>query len=251
MHSIILVDDEYYFRSSLRKNFDWEGTGFEVVGDANNGNKAYELIKEKDPRVALLDINMPGINGIDLLERLSREGVKCKCIFLTGYDDFEYAQKAVKFGAYDYLLKPVEFEELETSLKRVSALLCEQAVGEDLLIPEKPEVDSFEEKGCDIASKVTEYIDKNYQNKELSVTEISKHCFLNYSYLCCAFKKEKGMTINAYIQEVRLNKAKEFFNSGCYNIAMVAEKLGFDNANYFSKWFKKSTGITPTEYIGK
>ncbi len=116
MIKVIIVDDLYYFRKALISSIDWNSLGFEVCGEANNGLDAYNLIKELNPEIAIVDINMPGMDGLGLAARLKEEGIKTRIIIVTGYSEFEYAKQAVKLGTFNYILKPVDNEELIKSL---------------------------------------------------------------------------------------------------------------------------------------
>ena len=84
---------------------------------------------------------------------------------------------------------------------------------------------------------------------ELTIEDIAQNLFQNYSYLCYCFKRDEGITINDYINQIRLNKALELFHSGVENVSYVAEATGFSNAGYFSRKFKKFVGLPPSEYV--
>lgn len=111
MHKVIIVEDDRIIRRSLCKA-PWEQHGFVVAGEASNGEVAVELINEVQPQVVVSDINMPFMNGLDMAKLVKETSPHTKIIFLTGYEDFNYAKQAVKLQAYDYLLKPVNVEEL-------------------------------------------------------------------------------------------------------------------------------------------
>ncbi len=100
-----------------------------------------------------------------------------------------------------------------------------------------------------LVKKVKKYINQNYHNSELSIHEISKNLFVNYAHLCFIFKRETGMTINNYLTQLRMNKAKELFDSGNVVVHYVANKVGYADANYFGKCFKKYYGVAPSKYI--
>lgn len=120
MISVLIVDDEYLIRSLIRNSVNWEEYGMEVVGEEGDGESALSFIRTHQPQIALVDINMPILNGLELAQKLREEGYKTKIIFLTGYRDFEYAKQAVTFQAFDYLLKPIAADELAESLSRLS-----------------------------------------------------------------------------------------------------------------------------------
>lgn len=507
MLKIVFIDDEYYFRNSMINGLPWAEYGFSVVGDANNGMSGLNLILKEQPDIAIIDINMPGLDGLELIERLSSQEVSCRYILLTGYSEFKYAQKALRLNVSEYILKPVNFtflleslntlkeailkeRELSTHLKTLKeqrnrqmkenflldllngyfsfnesllssylrdldirlpfhsyavylvkfpqltsdALYELQAFLEDTLsetylfeifmighlqlcIIEETDTDidtqafvrhlrhvldttghschlgvstvhqgveqiigtykeaercmknaisrntfvqygsqlnttlyhitpeelnelkkeirlrnlsqvqkylsalyakfrqqnlsydnvifcSYELLSClisvlneqqevvclsdsnagglfdsvnnfpslkhleswvtslftehltapcesahSVSKKVEQYIKEHYSNMDLSINVISQNLFLNYSYICCCFKKDFGITINDYINQVRMEKALVLFHSGHDNIGYVAEQTGFQNAGYFSKRFKKAFGLPPSEYI--
>jgi two-component system response regulator YesN len=100
-----------------------------------------------------------------------------------------------------------------------------------------------------IVEDARKYINENYARYDLKIDEIARNVFVKYGHLCFLFKRETGKTINEYISELRILKAKELIDSGCHSISMVAAKVGYADANYFSKCFKKFVGITPGKYI--
>lgn len=100
-----------------------------------------------------------------------------------------------------------------------------------------------------IVHSVKEYVENNYSDFELCIDEIAKNLFLNYSYLCFAFKKDTGLTINDYITEYRIEKAKGLFDNGNTLITNVAYNVGYSDSNYFGKCFKKRIGMSPSNYV--
>lgn len=112
MYKLILVDDEEEVRKGILKKIEWENIGFEVVGEAENGIEAMEIAEKNVPDVVITDIKMPFMDGLKLAEQLSTRYPTVKIIVLTGFDEFEYAQKAIKLSIFDYVLKPVSSKEL-------------------------------------------------------------------------------------------------------------------------------------------
>lgn len=512
MLKVFLVDDEYFERNALKVSIPWKDNGFKVIGEANNGKSAYQEITEKYPDIAVIDINMPGYNGLELIQKLCEAQINCRYIILTGYDEFKYAQKALKLGVYDYILKPINYDLFLQSLNDLKFDIQEQQsfssrmqtlerqnnqlflehyyndlvncnftasslsqydgiLAQNLLLsypaygifvlefPDTPSISQLREfqssitnnfikepfvccidiknrlffimdasdqthfsefidkilqftkdaglaaicgigkiysnfeqlylsyneacialqnysvfkkeliryselssssafHGLDFKIKnqvkalilnqstqqlnsflmaiyeqfsfqkmtydsiifqtlellmlltemlssqtampisvlnangsildtlykmrevkdirdwiiqlytvsietvlkkpqnasdttvcVENYILQNAGNPELSISMISADLYLNYSYICYCFKRDKGMTINDFINRIRIEKALEMFCNGITNVSFVAEKSGFNNAGYFSKKFKKATGLSPSEYI--
>lgn len=112
MIKVVIADDEKRFREYMEKVLDWEALGFSIEGVASNGEQVLELLEEERPDLALLDINMPKMDGIRLTERLKELYPSTYVVFITGYSEFEYARKALKLGVSEYLLKPFSKEEL-------------------------------------------------------------------------------------------------------------------------------------------
>jgi len=114
-------------------------------------------------------------------------------------------------------------------------------------------LETIKRKRSSKASKLVEevkcYISENYYKEELNVDEIAKHLFVNYAHLCFVFKRDTGTTINEYLTKFRINKAKELFDSGNTLIIEVANRVGYADANYFGKCFKKYYGLAPSKYI--
>ncbi len=112
MLKVIFIDDEPLIRQGLKSIIDWSQYGYVVCGEACNGIEAMEKIMELSPDVAIVDINLPGCNGLAMLQAIRKKGYNCKIIILSGYSEFKYAQQAVELGVEAYLLKPIEQDEL-------------------------------------------------------------------------------------------------------------------------------------------
>ena len=119
LYRIILVDDEEEVRKGIIRKINWETLGFEVVGDAENGQDALEKIEQFDPDVIMTDIRMPYMDGLELTAKIRQKYPSMKVLIFSGYDDFEYAQQAIKLNVTEYILKPVNVEELTEILTRV------------------------------------------------------------------------------------------------------------------------------------
>lgn len=126
MISVLIVDDEYLIRSLIRRSIPWEACGLEVVGEAGDGEEALAFIEAHRPQIALVDINMPVMNGLELAERIQELKYQIRIVFLTGYREFEYARQAVAYQAYDYLLKPLCVEEMTATLTRLAREIREK-----------------------------------------------------------------------------------------------------------------------------
>ena len=126
MMKVFLVDDEIAIRENLRNSFPWEEKGYQLVGEAPDGEMALPMLRDLNADILLTDIRMPFMDGIRLCEEVQRTMPWVERIILSGYDDFAYAQKAISLGVREYLLKPVTAAELEAALNRVSRQIEEK-----------------------------------------------------------------------------------------------------------------------------
>ncbi|WP_160724441.1 response regulator transcription factor [Bacillus sp. USDA818B3_A] len=128
MHKVILVDDENYFRKGLRSLIDWKACGFEVAGEAANGEDALVMIDEVNPELVITDIRMPVLDGLELIKQVMQkeERYHPKFIIISGHSDFKYAQQAVRYGVHDFILKPIDQEEIEETLRSLANTITEQ-----------------------------------------------------------------------------------------------------------------------------
>ncbi len=140
MIKMIIADDERLIRESLHQLMDWKSVGVEVVGVAADGEAALELVREQSPQILLSDISMPRLDGIGLLTKIKEEKLNCRVILLSAYSNFSYAQSAVKYGAFDYILKPIDEDLLMETVVR-----CVQAVKEEAqaALPGENDTDRF------------------------------------------------------------------------------------------------------------
>ena len=119
MYKLLIVEDEAEVRYGIRNNIDWTSIGFEVMAEAGNGREALDLIENSKPDVVITDITMPIMDGLELSCILKKEYPTIRTIILTGYDDFKFAQRAIKYGVSDYLLKPVLPDDLSKLMRKI------------------------------------------------------------------------------------------------------------------------------------
>ena len=119
MKTVFIADDENNIREGLKYIVDWEEAGFEICGEAANGEETLNGILSKNPSLVLIDLKMPKMNGIDVIMHARERGYRGKFIILSGYSDFEYAQSAMKYGVDFYLTKPIDEDELFDSLYKI------------------------------------------------------------------------------------------------------------------------------------
>ena len=123
METVLIADDEQNIREGLKYILDWEELGFEIIGEAANGDDVLSFILKQNPSLVLLDIRMPKMYGTDIIKIAREKGFKGKFIILSGYSDFTYAQTAIRYGASFYLTKPIDEDELLASVSKVKSEL--------------------------------------------------------------------------------------------------------------------------------
>lgn len=126
MYKLVIVDDEPTVRFGLSNYFDWKAYGIEVVGEADDGDVALEVIEREKPDIVLTDVRMPNMDGIQMSNQLSERFPHIKIVFVSGHDDAEYLKSALKVKAVDYMFKPVNLGELEIVIERLVSTLNEE-----------------------------------------------------------------------------------------------------------------------------
>ncbi len=126
MIKVFLVEDEAIIRRGIRDNIDWEGNGFEFVGEAGDGEYAYPLILKAEPDLLITDVKMPFMDGLELSRLVKKALPQTKIVILSGYNEFDYAKEAIKIGISDYLLKPITSASLIEAMRKVADAIAEE-----------------------------------------------------------------------------------------------------------------------------
>lgn len=231
MKKIMIVDDEKYIRKSILGRMDWQRLNLQVVGEAGNGGEALRLMGQEKPDLVLVDIRMPKMDGLAFIEEAKKRFDKVSYIIMSAYSDFEYARKAIRLGVQDYILKPVDEEEFQEVIEKLTGS------GEH--------AEDWERQG-ELATAVKQYIQNNFA-KELSTSKIAGEFYVNANYLSTLFKKKEGVNLTRYIEEVRMERAKELLK-GNKSITSIAAETGYTDSGYFSRIFKKYVGMSPRQY---
>lgn len=221
MIKAVIVDDEPAVATIIKHFIKDESLPIEVAGVADNGVNGVSMIKRLEPQIVFLDIQMPMMNGFEVI----REYPQMNYVIVTAFDYFEYAQEALRLGAKDILLKPIEKEQL---LKAIS-----RAVGWNFT-------------GNEIVDGIMEYVDKHYAEK-ISLSTLSEQFFVTPGHIARLFKKHVGESAVSYINRIRVEKSKKILKEGS-SVKDAAEQVGFESLNNYYKYFKLHTGMTPAEF---
>ena len=192
---------------------------------------------------------MPLLNGIEVCQAVREKGLPVKLIIMTGHDEFSFAYQAIKIGIDDYLLKPFCKEELLDTLKKVTLSLSQMQnnASNGALITMAESSTKYEI----MAHAINEYLTKNYDKNSLTLTAIANDLGFESSYLRRTYKTVTGMTIMQKLEDIRISQAKYLLLTGKYQNQEIAGMVGFSDPFYFSKRFKQSCGMSPTEYRHK
>ncbi|HAT4365169.1 TPA: response regulator [Clostridium perfringens] len=247
MFSIMVADDEQLERSVLTAILKKNVRVKEII-EAKNGKEALELNRELNPDIIIMDIKMPGINGIKALELIKNENPNKEIIMLTAYDDFEFIHKVLVLGGSDYIIKPIKPDKIMGIIDNI----IDKIENKNIELEVRSHIDEKildrnlvnEEK---IVDKVSKYIDDN-MDKMLKLEELASICNLSPGYFSRVFKKETGKTVITYINEKKVERAKKLLKESKEPIINISLDLGFDDCGYFIRVFKKITGLTPKAF---
>ena len=235
---VLLVDDEIMIREGFKRLFDWEAHGCEVVGEAADGMEALGQIDALRPDIVIMDINIPIMNGLKVIQTARVKHPQTAFVIVSGYDDFSYCQQALRLQITDYILKPVNYEEFGSCIDNLKISLFERRVS-SAAEPEKQEERTI--------TGITRYL-QEHLTEEISLTVLAGQFHLNPQYISQLFKSEIGVNFLAYLTNIRMERAKKLLLSTSLPIAEVAEQSGYGDYRVFTKVFKKSEGVTPSQY---
>jgi len=239
---ILIVEDDARTRLTI-ENICKDNSYFEnsLIRQVDNGLSAWEQIQLQIPDLLFLDIEMPGITGIELLDKLIVNEIHLNIIIISGYDGYEYTRKAIQYGTVDYLLKPINRKQMHQLLDPIALKLRQ----------EKPRIDlssSIAERVNSMTSidMVKKYIDQNYA-APLSLTSLSEQFHYSREHLSREFKNQYGIGLIKYINDVRLERARALLSKST-PVNEVCTRVGFFDDSYFIKIFKHKYGMSPKKY---
>ncbi|HQL35020.1 MAG TPA: response regulator [Bacillota bacterium] len=247
MLKVLVVDDEKLVRKGIVLGVDWPALGCMVVAEASNGLEGLEAAEKYNPDLIITDIKMPKMDGIEMLRRLRQINKDVYVIFLTAHSDFSYAQRAVKFSASDYLLKPFQDGELEETVLRIKKKITEERKQVDSNIKQFSVMLKKGDKSKYVMEAV-DYIANHYNDRNLSIETIAESLGISGGHLSHIFKKETDYTIMSYITRYRIRTAMNMLSDCRHKVYEVAEMVGYRDITYFSSIFKKMVGLSPSEY---
>ena len=284
MYRLLVADDEMIERAVLVQLLEEELGDQCRIFQAENGREALEVYEKEKIQIAVLDIEMPGITGIEAAQRIREKDKDCCIIFLTAFDEFSYAKKAITIRALDYLLKPYDEKELLLVLDEAMRIVDEYQTEEIRKTVTETTAGSPEGEGSGPGAAVVngtggdpmmermekdtgavwdetpmvetrltdliyQYIRDNYMF-DISMQEVARTMNYSEAYFCKLFKQFFGKNFTAYLTEYRIEMAKKMLQTPTVNIKEIGKAVGYADSNYFAKVFKRVTGESPSEYRG-
>ncbi|WP_319416052.1 response regulator [Marispirochaeta aestuarii] len=241
MYKAIIIDDEPLVREAIYRLGKWDDFDIEVLKEIPNGAEALEYIKENTVDIIITDMKMPVKDGVELLKEINNLEIPVKILILSAYYNYTYTRQAIHSKVVDYILKPVDAQNLNDALASAVDEL-ENECNENSL--------EFHSVSNDTIKMVAKYIKENY-SRDISLTELSEEFFLSREYISRLFKKEYKLNIFEYISKLRIEKAKKLLKNTNKCIDLIAEEVGYGCGNYFSKVFRRHEKISPSEYKKK
>jgi two-component system, response regulator YesN len=247
---LLIVDDGYYIVEYIKYLLEWKKIGINSITTTTNPIEAKALLEQEPISILITDIRMPEVSGLDLLEHINKKQLRTKVIILSGYSEFEYSQKAIRLGAVDYLLKPVDKDDLEKTIKLVINKMDKHQSDIRLEITSKDIVQIEKDRKCtnmDIINTVQAYI-ADHLSDDISLDELGKVVYLHPVYLSKLYKQETGENLSNYIPRKRLEKASKLLLDSNLNVIDISHLVGYKKPQYFIMLFKHQYGFTPHQY---
>ena len=252
MYRILVVDDEQEMALSIGEMLREPLADMAEVSVLVSGRSARDELSGNSIDILLTDIQMPGINGFDLLHHIQEKELKTRVIFLTGHQRFDYAYEAVKSPGTRFIIK-MEREELIIGCVREVLRELDAARQNIELLSRVRELASerYDEapalQPMDTVEKVKEYI-CSHSGDEITVATIASCLHFHPAYLSRVFRDVTGKKLSSFILEKKMTDAKDSLRSSGCSVADISRALGYQSPQAFGRVFKKELGITPNEY---
>ncbi len=252
MYKVVIVDDEPIIARGLARAIPWGKYNCHVAGTAFSGREGLELIRNQQPDILISDIKMPGMDGLTMIASIKSQYPNIQICILTGYRDFDYAQRAICLGVTRFLLKPSKMDELLDTLEVMITNLSgskakesgESGKKEDNEGKAHPEENI---SGSFIVKNALKYMNKNYQQK-IMLSEVAEQIYVSQWHLSKLLRKYTGQNFSEILNKIRIEKAKQMLDNPALRIGEIAEEVGFSDVAHFSRVFKKIVGISANEY---
>ncbi|MGI6172481.1 MAG: response regulator transcription factor [Christensenellales bacterium] len=253
---MMLLDDEPIIIEGLAKTVDWQGNGFTLSATARNGVEGLEIFEREQPDAVITDIRMRQMDGLQFIRKLRERGYDTEIAVLTAFDVFDYAKTACSLGVTEFILKPINDEDLEKALSHMLENLKRKAKEKDTVESARKLRSLLNELVSEpgetsknpIVRAAVEYTRAHISETSLSLMIVAKECSVSADYLGKLFKKHMHIAYNQYLNRERIKLACRLLLDERFSVGDVASAVGYESQSYFQLNFKKETGMTPRGY---
>ena len=242
MRKMLIAEDESVTRRGIRELVQWEHYGIAICAETEHGLAALQATRELVPDVALVDIRMPLMDGLEYCRRVTEEGIAPAIVIISAYDQFRYVQRALRYGVKDYVLKPFDEAELVEAVQR--ALERGRADGALVGFFERFDVEA---KDRTFRRAVVRHIQQHF-TEPIQLGGLARRVAVTTGHLAHRVKREFGVTLTELTLAYRCEVAKGLLRDPRQRVREVAEQVGYRDAQAFSEVFKRNVGSTPREY---
>lgn len=235
MYRAMIIDDDQWAIADMKRCFAFERHGFCLCGAYYSAEDALTAILADPPDLIISDICMESNSGLDLARICREKGVDALIVLVSGYDDFAYVQEAFRQNVFQYLLKPLDDEQVAQVMVRAKERLHAAAP-------------KARPGNMDVVERTIQLIEQRYMDIDLRLDQLADEVHTNKNYLSELFRQRTGVTFTDYKNQVRVRHAKRLIREGREGMTQIALSVGFDSASYFSRIFKQYMGLTPQEY---
>jgi YesN/AraC family two-component response regulator len=240
MHSVLIIEDERWVRTAIKRTLERTGLPFQVRGECGNGLEALDWLNEHPVDLVMADIRMPVMDGLTFVDQLRERGRRESVIMISGHDDFAYVQHSLRSGVFDYLLKPVETEDMKVCLEKwLKMRAASGASSQPAPVQDIREMSPVEQ--------VVRLIRERLPG-DITLKEAAAAVHLNPSYLSQLFKQRMNRTFVDYVLQMRMDEAERLLSHTSLRISEIAQRLGYHDISYFSNTFKRLKGRSPSEF---
>lgn len=259
MYKVVIIDDEPIIVEGIRRVVPWSDYNCEVVETACSGMEGLEVIRRMRPDIIFTDISMPGMDGLAMIAALRVEFPDMLIAILTGYRDFDYAQKAIRLGVNRFLLKPSNMDEIKEALQFMSDTLVKRAEeagwlgsgeeqgGENDGISAENVEPAEHNAGSFIVKTALKYMEENYKQK-ITLADVAEETYVSQWHLSKLINGHTGKSFSELLNYIRIEEAKKLLSDPSLRIGDISEMVGFTDVAHFSKVFKKMEGVSANEY---
>ncbi|MFT4147047.1 MAG: response regulator [Mobilitalea sp.] len=248
MYKVVIIDDEPIIVEGISRMISWENFQCKIVATANDGMEGTEIIQKYSPDIVITDIAMPDMDGLAMIAGVKSQMPDMEISILTGYREFEFAQKAINLGVTRFLLKPSNLEEIEEAISAMIKKLQENGINPDSDTRNQQDLERMDNEASNfIVTNAILYIEHNYMHK-ISLSEVAEKTYVSQWHLSKLLNRNLGQNFSEILNNIRIKEAQKLLRNPSLRIGDIAERVGFMDMAHFSRVFKKSVGISANEY---